>query len=191
MAAMRQKDAATVNPLKALLAAYNAREKSLQSSQRDGTALQKLSPDTILSRVIHHEIAKRKDSIDSFIKHRRTDLVAKEEHEMRVLQRYLEGSTSEEEIRALVEQAFEALRDVGLGANDPGSMSPGKIFRWLFEDAERKAKLGPNKCDQAWMRRIVIDEIKTLSDRPDGILEDLVKARTKNEDSHLQLSRYQ
>jgi hypothetical protein len=97
----------------------------------------------------------------------------------------------EEEIRALAEQGFEALRDVGLGVNDPGSMSPGKIFGWLFEDAERKAKLGPNKCDQAWMRRIVIDEIKTLSDRPDGILEDLVKARTKNEDSHLQLSRYQ
>jgi len=189
MTAMRNKDTSTVNPLKALLTDFNAREKRLKLQPG---AEKQVANDTILAQVIHHQIAKRKDSIASFAQYYRTDLVEKEENEIRVLERYLPVvPTSDQDIRALVKEAFETLRMEGRGANDPGSMSPGRIFRWLFEDKGRKERLGPERCDQTWMRRVVIDEIKALSDRPDGILEDLVKVRSKKGGTRLEMPKYQ
>jgi uncharacterized protein YqeY len=184
MTAMRTKDVATVNPLKALLTAFNARQKATPTAHPEN--------DVLLAQLIHVQIAKRKDSIASFAQYHRTDLVEKEEHEIAVLERYLgERGTSDEEIRELVREGVEALRADGRGASDPGSMSPARIFRWLNEDEGRRARVGPAKCDPVWMKRVVIDEIKALSDRPDGIVDDAIRVRSKKEDKPYELPRYQ
>lgn len=97
--AMRAKDAAKLNVLRMLKSAlkYAAIEKSGADASLD---------DAEASQVIRKQVKQRHDSIESFEKGGRAELVAKEKEELALLQEYLPKSMSAEELAALVREAI-------------------------------------------------------------------------------------
>ncbi|MEP7078476.1 MAG: GatB/YqeY domain-containing protein [Chthoniobacterales bacterium] len=97
--AMRAKDAAKLNVLRMLKSAlkYAAIEKSGADASLD---------DAEASQVIRKQVKQRHDSIESFEKGGRAELVAKEKEELALLQEYLPKSISAEELAALVREAI-------------------------------------------------------------------------------------
>jgi hypothetical protein len=82
--------------------------------------------------VLQQQAKRRADAIDQFKSGNRPDLVEREESQLRVLERYLPASMSDEELRALVSQT------VGdLGVTSPKDM--GKLMPALFERAGGRA----------------------------------------------------
>ena len=65
--------------------------------------------DTMAMAIIRKELKKRQDSIESFEKGGRADLVAKERSEAEVLSAYLPKALSQEEIEALVRAVIAEL----------------------------------------------------------------------------------
>src|SRR5579862_2844504 len=132
--AMRARDMSTLNPLKSLITAHQATSKEILNKKPD-TPSSELESDSFLAPIIHKQIAKRQDSIAGFKQHNRDDLAEKEAAEIGVLQKYLmQPQTTAEEVKTMTLEAIEALRNSGVGANDPGSMSLRKIFQWLNSD---------------------------------------------------------
>jgi len=77
-----------------------------------------MATDEDVLSVIQKEAKQRKDSITEYEKANRQDLVAKEQSELALLQTYLPAQMSEEEIKALVEQAITqtgatTIQDIG------------------------------------------------------------------------------
>ncbi|MBA2586323.1 MAG: GatB/YqeY domain-containing protein [Chthoniobacterales bacterium] len=97
--AMRAKDAAKLNVLRMLKSAlkYAAIEKSGADASLD---------DAEASQVIRKQVKQRHDSIESFEKGGRAELVAKEKEELALLQEYLPKSISAQELAALVREAI-------------------------------------------------------------------------------------
>ncbi len=62
-----------------------------------------------LTRVVENQIKQRRDSIELYQKGNRPELAAKEEAEIRVLQKYMPQQMSREEIRAEVEKVMADL----------------------------------------------------------------------------------
>src|SRR6185312_1847403 len=65
-----------------------------------------VATDEDVMTIVQKEAKQRKDSIEEYTKANRQDLVAKEQSELALLQTYLPAQMSEEEIKALVEQAI-------------------------------------------------------------------------------------
>jgi uncharacterized protein len=90
-------------------------EKGGQLSEEEGRAL------------LQQQAKRRADAIDQFKSGDRADLVEREEAQLRVLERYLPASMSDEEVRVLVAQA---IGDVGAtSAKDMGKVMPVVIER--------------------------------------------------------------
>lgn len=78
-----------------------------------------LAEDEVI-RVLQKEARQRRDSIEEFSKANRTDLVAKEEAELRVIEGYLPVALTDDEIRAI---AREVIAEAGAsGAGDVGKV---------------------------------------------------------------------
>jgi uncharacterized protein YqeY len=77
-----------------------------------------------LTGVVTREVKTRRESVDAFRKGGREDLVAKEEAEIAILVEYLPEALSDEQLRALVDQAVAAT-----GAESPRDL--GKVMGWL------------------------------------------------------------
>ena len=74
--------------------------------------------DDLLIEVVNRGIKQRKDSIAEFEKGGRNDLIAKTQAEIDILQNYLPKQLSEEEVIAIIDEAFqvvnpESARDMG------------------------------------------------------------------------------
>ena len=74
--------------------------------------------DDLLIEVVNRGIKQRKDSIVEFEKGGRNDLIAKTQAEIDILQNYLPEQLSEEEVIAIIDEAFqvvnpESARDMG------------------------------------------------------------------------------
>ena len=74
--------------------------------------------DDLLIEVVNRGIKQRKDSIAEFEKGGRNDLIAKTQAEIDILQNYLPEQLSEEEVIAIIDEAFqvvnpESARDMG------------------------------------------------------------------------------
>ena len=82
--------------------------------------------------VIEKEVKQRNDSIESYGKANRTDLVDKEKAELAILQTYLPKQMSEEEVKKLVAEAISAT-----GAFTPQDM--GKVMGALMPKVKGKA----------------------------------------------------
>ena len=82
-----------------------------------------LSEDEILGVVVH-EVKTRRESIEAFRKGGREDLAAKEEAEIAILTDYLPAALTDDELRALVDDAVAAT-----GAASARDM--GKVMGWL------------------------------------------------------------
>ena len=101
--AMRARDAAKLGVLRLLKSAlkYGAIEKSgAEGELSDTDALQ----------IIRKQVKQRQDSIESFEKGGRTELVAKEKAELSILQSYLPQAMSSDEVSRIVR---ETMAEVG------------------------------------------------------------------------------
>ena len=188
---MRNRDMKTVNTVKSVLTDHQSTAKEIKRKDPD-TPDPYLETDKYLVPVIYRQISKRQDSIQGYKEHHREDLVENEQFEIGVLRKYLpQPQTTAEEVRKMVMEAVEALRESGRGANDPASMGLGKIMNWLREDKERTRLLAHEWADQAMVKRVVAETVRDLSDRPDGLGAKNVQQLKKPKKDTLTKERYQ
>ncbi len=110
--AMRGGDKVRRSVIRLVLAAINNAEIARQAALEDSDIL----------GVIAKEVRQREESIDAFRKGNRPDLVAQEEAEMAILQKYLPQQMTREEIIA---EARRVIGDVGSrGPGDKGKVLP-------------------------------------------------------------------
>jgi uncharacterized protein YqeY len=110
--AMRQKDQATLAPLRMLKAALMNREVAKGQGLTDAEALQ----------VVNSLVKQRRDSIEQFQAGGRNDLASREAAEIELLQRYLPPAADEGAISAAIEAAVTET-----GATGPKDM--GKVMK--------------------------------------------------------------
>lgn len=67
-------------------------------------------------KVLRSEVKKRKESIESFEKGGRQDLIAKEQREIDIVQQYLPAEISDEDLKAKVKEVFDSSEDKSFGA---------------------------------------------------------------------------
>lgn len=91
-----------------------------------------LSDEDVIS-VIQKAVKQRKESIESFNKGDRSDLAAKEEAELNILQAYLPEQMSDEELTKIVEEAINKT-----GASSMADM--GKVIGLVMGQVGQKAE---------------------------------------------------
>jgi len=102
-------------------AAYNLEKREQRTLSEDDYA-------TVLAK----EVKTRRESVDAFRKGGREDLVAKEEAEIAILSEYLPQQLTDDEIRALVDEAVAAT-----GASSARDI--GKVMGWLSPKTRGRA----------------------------------------------------
>jgi uncharacterized protein YqeY len=108
--AMRDKDTLKLSTVRMLKSAIKYREIELMKPLDDAGVL----------GVIASEIKRRRDSVEQYRAGNRQDLVDKEEAEIRILQGWLPAQLSQDELKALIE---EAVKKVGAqGPKDMGAV---------------------------------------------------------------------
>ncbi len=113
-AAMRSREALRLDVLRLVNNAIYNVEKAKRIT---------LSEDDILG-VVSREVKTRRESIEAFRKGGREDLASKEEAEIAILAEYLPQALTEDELRALVDEAVAAT-----GATSARDL--GKVMGWL------------------------------------------------------------
>jgi len=108
VAAAKARDKIRLSAARMLKTALHNKEIDLMRALNEGEMLQVLSS----------MIKQRKDSIEQFAKGGRTDLVEKEEAELKFLQEFMPAQMSEEEIDAVIRKAIEeagavSVKDMG------------------------------------------------------------------------------
>ncbi|MGB8646127.1 MAG: GatB/YqeY domain-containing protein [Anaerolineae bacterium] len=105
--AMRSKDEDRLRAIRMLKAAIS----NLEMARTDPKNLQYGQPVTEadLARVVENQIKQRRDSIELYQKGNRPELAAKEEAEIRVLDKYMPKQMTRDEIKAEVEKVVAEL----------------------------------------------------------------------------------
>jgi len=128
--AMRSGDGTTRSTLRLLLTAVHNAEIPAEGNDAPEAgqgALRAELDDAAVLEIIKREVKQRRDSIDAYTKASRPDLVAIEEAEVEVLQKYLPAQMSREEIVAV---AREVIAELGAsGPGDKGRVMPAVIGR--------------------------------------------------------------
>lgn len=106
-------------------------KSAVQYKETEPGAKGPLDDDAIL-QVITSEVKKRRDSIGEYEKAGRTELAAKEQEELDILQTYLPTPLTEAEIEALVDEAVAEA-----GATGPRDM--GKVMKILTPRTQARA----------------------------------------------------
>ena len=106
--AAKAKDKIRLSAIRMLKAAMHNKEINLMRPLNESEVLQVLSS----------MIKQRKDSIEQFANGGRTDLVEKEEAELRVIQEFMPAQVSEEEVDSLIKKTIEeagavSVKDMG------------------------------------------------------------------------------
>lgn len=96
--AMKAKDETKVSVLRLLKAAIMKSEVS-GKEKKDAT-------DEEVMQIVNKEVKQRKDSIEAFKTGGRTEMAAKEEAEMKILQSYLPSQMSEDDLKKVVSQVI-------------------------------------------------------------------------------------
>ena len=122
LAAMKAKDAVRTSTLRMLIAAL--RNKEIEKK--------KTLSEPEVADVIQAEAKRRKESITEYQKASRADLAAKEEAELKVLQVYLPKGLSDQELKALVQEAVKSS-----GAKSPQDV--GKVMSVLMPQIKGRA----------------------------------------------------
>ena len=123
--AMRAHDSAKLSCLRLLLAAVKQREVDERIEPTD---------DVVIS-VIGKLVKQRRDSVEQYTAANRKDLADKEQFEIDVMQKYLPQQMSEDEIRAIVEEAVKATSASGMAAM-------GKVMGVVKGKCAGKADMG-------------------------------------------------
>ena len=131
--AQKARDELSLTTLRMLKAALNNKhiEKRTKLTKDKNESTQDLEKESELSeeeiiKVISSEVKKRKESIESFEKGKRQDLVEKEKKEMEVLQNYLPEQLSEEQLKKIVQESITEL-----GAADIKDM--GRVIKQVMD----------------------------------------------------------
>ena len=124
-AAMKSKDAETLSTLRMLKAALM---EAKTKKPKDAT----LSSDEEVE-VLQRYVKKRRETIEELRKVGRDDLIAKEEREITVTQRYLPQAVSEDELRSIVQEAIATT-----GAASPKDM--GKVIGVVMGKVKGRAE---------------------------------------------------
>lgn len=108
VAAAKSKDKIRLSAVRLIKAALHNKEINEMRPLNESEVLQVLSS----------MIKQRKDSIEQFAKGGRTDLVEKEEAELKVVQEFMPAQMSEEEVDALIKKTIEeagavSVKDMG------------------------------------------------------------------------------
>ena len=90
--------------------------------------------DDLLIEVVNRGIKQRKDSIAEFEKGGRNDLIAKTQAEIDILQNYLAEQLSEEEVIAIIDEAFQVV-------NPESARDMGKIMKEVTPKLKGKADM--------------------------------------------------
>jgi uncharacterized protein YqeY len=126
-AAMKSKDAETLSTLRMLKTALmEAKTKKAKDATLTGEEE---------IEILQRYVKKRREAIEEFQKHGRDDVVAQEEREIAVTQRFLPQMLSEDELRAIVRDAVAST-----GATTPKDM--GKVIGAVMAQVKGKAEGG-------------------------------------------------
>ena len=125
--AMLAREEATVRGLRAIksaiiIAKTEKGANGVVSSEKELQILQKM-------------VKQRKDSITEFEKANRTDLIAKEQEEVTVIEKYLPAMMSEEDVRAAVQKA---IADTGATSQKEMGKVMGLVSKQLAGKADNK-----------------------------------------------------
>lgn len=90
--------------------------------------------DDLLIEVVNRGIKQRKDSIAEFEKGGRNDLIAKTQTEIDILQNYLPEQLSEEEVIAIIDEAFQVV-------NPESARDMGKVMKEVTPKLKGKADM--------------------------------------------------
>src|SRR3989339_755309 len=120
--AAKTKNKIRLSALRMLKSGLHNREIDLKRELDEGEFLQLLSS----------MVKQRRDSIEQFAKGGRTDLVEKEEAELKVIEEFLPAQMSEAELDAAI---TEAVREVGAG----GIRDMGKVMKVLMPKVTGRA----------------------------------------------------
>ena len=90
--------------------------------------------DDLLIEVVNRGIKQRKDSIAEFEKGGRNDLIAKTQAEIDILQNYLPKQLSEEEVIAIIDEAFQVV-------NPESARDMGKVMKEVTPKLKGKADM--------------------------------------------------
>lgn len=121
-AAMRGGDTARRDTLRMAIAAAQHAAKDKRAPLTDEEA----------TEVLTREVKKRRESIQAYQSAGRSDLAAREQAEVDILTPYLPEQLSEDEVRALVQEAVAAT-----GAASPGDM--GRVMSQLMPRVKGRA----------------------------------------------------
>jgi uncharacterized protein len=120
--AMKDKDTAALDAIRAVRSALKTQEidKKKEASEEDLLAL------------LQKAVKQRRESIVSFEKGNRSDLIQKEQDQIKVLEKFLPEALNPQQIEALVNEAVIAVK-----ASGPKDM--GKVMGWLMPKIKGKA----------------------------------------------------
>jgi uncharacterized protein YqeY len=111
--------------------AIRAVKTSITEAKVSGTEQRVLTDEDVL-RIVQKQVKQRRDSVAEFTKGGRPDLVAKEQAEIAVLEKYLPQQMSEDEIRVRAEAVISEL-----GGTDQKGMGP--VMKRLTADLRGRA----------------------------------------------------
>ncbi len=120
--AMKQKEQTRLGTIRLLRSAIKNKEIEIGKELDDQGVIQ----------VISTAVKQHKESIEQFEKGGRDELVQKEQAELNVLQSYLPQQMSEDEMRALVKEAVDAV-----GASSMKEM--GKVMKYIMPKVQGRA----------------------------------------------------
>lgn len=123
--ALRSGDKVRLGALRLLLASVKNREVEIGREVTDDEFIQ----------VVASEVKRRKEAIEAYERAARKDLLDRERREQEVLEAYLPEQMSEEDVRALVEEAVSAT-----GAAGPGDL--GKVMGYVMGKAKGRVDGG-------------------------------------------------
>ena len=122
---MRSHDADRLSTIRLLLAAIKQREIDEKIDATDDQVME----------IITKMVKQRRDSVEQYTAANRKDLADKEQFEIDVMQKYLPQQMSEDEIRAIVEEAVKATGASGMAAM-------GKVMGVVKGKCAGKADMG-------------------------------------------------
>jgi uncharacterized protein len=135
--AMRSKDSLRLDVLRGMKTAIRNKEVEKVKTLAEPEVFQ----------VLQTLVKQRKDSIDQFSRGGRSDLVAREEAELRILESYLPTPIGEDEIRKVVAEVLTELqvtgsKDLGKAMKAVMSRFAGKVVDGKLVSDAVKARLG-------------------------------------------------
>jgi uncharacterized protein YqeY len=120
--AMKQKEQVRLSTIRLVRAAAKNREIELGEELNDEEVI----------KVISTLVKQHKDSIEQFQKGGRDDLVEKEQAELGILESYLPQQLSEEDVKALVKEAIEAVSATSM-------KDIGKVMKYIMPKVQGRA----------------------------------------------------